>query len=103
MFPEYMTVIFTAPNITVDEANQKFEPLVSFAKNATGGAVSYTTPTYGSFIEWWNANLGSGSGAPAQVGGNAEIASRLLPRELAEECPEEIARIGFSLGGFATK
>ena len=43
VFPEYMTAMFTAPNITVDDANQKFEPLVSFATNATGGAVSYHT------------------------------------------------------------
>ena len=101
VFPEYMTAMFTAPNITVDDANQKFEPLVSFATNATGGAVSYTTPVYGSFMEWWKAN--SESGAQGQLGGNVEMASRLLPRELAKECPEKVARIGFSLGGFATK
>jgi hypothetical protein len=94
-----MTALFVAPNVTVDEANKRMHPLVSFAANATGGAVFYTTPEYGSFTEWWKAAFQSGSG---QVGGNVEIASRLLPRELAKERPEEVARIALSLG-VATK
>ena len=92
--------MFIAPNVTVDEANKKLEPLVSFARNVTGGAVLYTTPAYGGFIDWWKATFGSGE--PGQVGGNVEIASRLLPRDLAKERPEEVARIALSLG-VATK
>jgi hypothetical protein len=100
VFPEFMVAIFTAPNVTVDDANKKLEPLVSLATNATGGAVLYTTPEYGSFMEWWKATFDTG--APGQVGGNVEIASRLLPWELAKEHPEEVARIALSLG-VATK
>ena len=94
VYPEFMAAIFIAPNITVDDANKMVEPLVSFARNATGGAVLYITPAYGSFIEWWKATY---QGVPGQVGGNFEIASRLLPRELAKERPEEVARIALSL------
>ena len=100
VFPEFMMAMFIAPNVTVDDANKKLEPLVSLATNATGGAVLYTTPEYGSFIEWWNATFATG--APGQVGGNVEIASRLLPRELGKESPEEVAKIALSLG-VATK
>ena len=88
--------MFTAPNITVDDANKKFEPLVSFAMNATGGAVSYTTPEYGSFMEWWKTTFDTG--ASGVVGGSVLVASRLLPWELAKEHPEEVARIALSLG-----
>ena len=95
-----MAAMFIAPNVTVDDANKKFQPLVSIATNATGGAVLYTTSAYGNFMEWWKAFFQTG--ALAQVGGNVEVASRLLPRELAEEHPEEVARIALSLG-VATK
>ena len=96
MLPEVMGAMFIAPNVTVDDANKKFEPLVSFAMNATGGAVLYTTSAYGSFMEWWKESFRSA--ALGEVGGYVEIASRLLPRELAKERPEEVARIALSLG-----
>jgi hypothetical protein len=100
VFPESMGAMFIAPNVTVDDANKRLEPLVSIATNATGGAVLYTTSAYGSFMEWWKPY--SQLEVPGQVGGNVEIASRLLPRELAKERPEEVARIALSLG-VATK
>ena len=100
MFPEDMTAVFTAPNLAVEEANGKFEPLVSFARNVTSGAVSYDAPTYAGFIDWWKSNF---RGGPSQVGGNTEVASRLLPRTLAKERPEEIATVALALGGFAAK
>jgi hypothetical protein len=96
VLPEFMAAIFMAPNVTVDDANKRFEPLVSFATNATGGAVLYTTSAYGSFMEWLKET--SQSGGFGEVGGNVEIASRLLPRELAKERPDEVARIALSLG-----
>ena len=96
MFPEYMVAGFIAPNVTVDDANKRLEPLVRFVTNATGGAVIYTTPAYGSFVEWWRTNFQLE--APGPGGTNLEMASRLLPRELAKECPEEVARIALSLG-----
>ena len=98
--PDSMTAIFIAPNVTVDDANRRLEPLVNFATNATGDAVLYTTSAYGSFMEYWKESFQPG--ALGEVGGNAEVASRLLPRELAKERPEEVARIALSLG-VATK
>jgi len=97
VFPEFAVAQFIAPNVTVDDANMRVEPFVSFATNATGGAVLYTTSAYGSFMEWWKELSQSGALGP-RVGGNIEIASRLLPRELAKERPEEVARIALSLG-----
>ena len=99
--PAFMSAIFVAPNVTVDEANKRFESLVNFARNITGGAVLYTAPTYGSFLNWWKAS--SESGPPTPVGQNIELASRLLPRDLAKEHPEEVARIALSLGGVGAK
>ncbi|KIM38049.1 hypothetical protein M413DRAFT_13018 [Hebeloma cylindrosporum] len=95
VFPEAMMAIFVAPNVTVDEANKRFEPLVSHAMNATGGAVIYTAPAFSNFTAWWKESF---QGGPPQVGGNVEISSRLLPREMAKERPEEVARIALSLG-----
>jgi len=100
--PQSMMAIFVAPNVTVEGVNRTLGPLVSFASNATGGAVLYVAPAYESFIDWWR--VGFGSGAPGQVGSNTELASRLLPRTLAKDHPEEVARISLSLdGGMATK
>ena len=96
VFPEFMSAMLVAPNVTVDDANKKLEPLVSFAMNATGGAVLYNTSAYRSFMEWWKPY--SQLEIPGQVGGNVEMASRLLPREFAKERPEEVARIALSLG-----
>jgi len=42
--PQTMLVLFAAPNVTVKDANKTLEPLVSFATNATGGAVFYAAP-----------------------------------------------------------
>ena len=63
VFPEFMAAMFIAPNVTVDDANKKFQPLVSIATNATGGAVLYTTSAYGSFMEWWKAFFQTGASA----------------------------------------
>ena len=101
IFPEFMSATLVAPNVTVDEVNKRLEPLVNFARNVTGGAVLYTTPAYGGFIDWWKASFESG--APTPVGGNIEITSRLLPRDFAKESPEEVARIALSLGGVTAK
>ena len=60
VFPEFMVAQFIAPNVTVDDANMRVEPFVSFATNATGGAVLYTTSAYGSFMEWWKEPSQSG-------------------------------------------
>ena len=99
--PQIMSANFLAPNVTVDEANKRLEPLVSFARNVTGGAVLYITPTYASFIDWWKTSFASGP--PTPVGQNIELASRLLPKDLAKENPEEVARIALSLGGVSAK
>ena len=72
VYPEFMAALFVVPNVTVDDANKKLEPLVSFARNVTGGAVLYTTPPSGSFIDWLKATFESGTSG--QVGGNVELA-----------------------------
>jgi len=95
-----MMAILVAPNVTIEDANKTLEPLVSFATNVTGGGVQNITVAFGSFIEWWR--VGFGSGAPGQVGSNIEIASRLLPKKLAKEHPEEVARIVLSADGGAS-
>jgi len=70
---------------------------VSFARNVTGGAALYATPTYGGFIQWWK--LIFELGAPGQASGNVELASCLLTGQLAKERPEEVARIALLLDG----
>ena len=89
------SAIIVAPNISLADANATFLPFAQFVEEATGGLVYTQTIPFPSFFEF----LTTFFGGPGQVGGNDEIASRLLPRKLAETDPAKAAEIMLSING----
>jgi len=91
--------IFVAPNVSLTEANVTIQPFFDFARNATGqpDALVFTLP-FENFYTWVNMTIGPGFD---KVGGNAELASRLLSRDAAELRAEETAQLLLSLNFIA--
>ena len=88
------SAILSASNISWVDTNTTFLPFVQNVAEATGGLVQATTTPFGSFFELYQAlfaNIDGGVGFPN------EVASRLLPRSLAETDPSKAAKIMLSL------
>ena len=92
------SAILTAPNVSWADANATFLPFAQYVGDATGGLVQATTIPFPSFYEFYITFFGKSG----QVGSNAEIASRLLPRSLAETDPAKAAQIMLSIDGGAS-
>ena len=86
-----------APNISSADANATFLPFAQYVEEATGGLAQATTIPFPSFYEFYITIFSN----PGQVGSNVEIASRLLPRSLAETDPAKAAEIILSIDGGA--
>ena len=90
--------ILVAPNVSWADANATFLPFAQYVEDTnTGGSVLATTIPFPSFYEFYTTFFSK----PGQVGSNVEIASRLLPRSLAETEPEKAAEIILSIDGGA--
>jgi hypothetical protein len=87
--------ILVAPNISWADANATFLPFAQYVEDATGSSVLATTIPFPSFYEFYITFFGN----PGQVGSNVEVASRLLPRSLAETDPAKAAEIILSIDG----
>jgi len=95
-----LAFLYVAPNISLAEANATMQPFINFAANATGAAMAFQFVPYDSFHAWYTTSFTS----PGQVGNNEEMGSRLLPRDQAENNPEEVAEIMLAVdGGVAIK
>ena len=90
-----LSAIIAAPNISWADANATFLPFAQYVEDATGGSVVAATVPFPSFYEFYIAFFSG----PGQVGSNTEIASRLLPRSLAETDPAKAAEIMLSIDG----
>ena len=90
-----LSAILVAPNVSWADANETILPFAQYVEDATGGSVFATTIPFPSFYEFYTTFFG-GSG---QVGSIDEIASRLLPRSLAETDPAKAAEIILSING----
>ena len=88
------SAIIAAPNVSWADANATFLPFIQYVKEATGGPVIATTIPFPSFYQFYITFLNN-TGQVAQV----EIASRLLPRSLAETDPAKAAEIILSVDG----
>lgn len=83
--------MFLAPNVSWAETNATILPFFEFVQNATGQSdVGAFTLPFDNFHAWANILANSGM---EQVGGNIELASRLISRDAAERQPQETARL----------
>jgi FAD/FMN-containing dehydrogenase len=84
---------FMSPNVSWADTNSTILPFFDYALNVTRdpNAIATTQP-FASFYELLNPFGGSGS-VDMQIGGVVELASRLLSRDVAEQKPEETARL----------
>ncbi|KAF8800845.1 FAD-binding domain-containing protein [Phlegmacium glaucopus] len=90
------SAILAAPNISWADTNMTFLPFAQYVADATGGLLQATTIPFNSFYELYRVLFANMDG---QVGSQVEIASRLLPRILAETDPAKAAQIMLSLDG----
>jgi len=90
------SAILLAPNISGADANATFLPFAQYVAEATGGLAQSTTIPFNSFYEFYQAFYANTDG---QVGTQVELASRLLPRSLAETDPAKAAKIMLSIDG----
>ncbi|KXN83406.1 6-hydroxy-D-nicotine oxidase [Leucoagaricus sp. SymC.cos] len=89
-----LMALFVVPNVSWADANNTIQPFFDFCKNVTGNPniATFSYP-FEDFHAWLNSTFGMGVEAGSQVGGNVELASRLLSRDAAENRPEETARL----------
>jgi hypothetical protein len=93
------TSILAIPNISWADANATFLPFAQYVGDATNGSVVAKTIPFPSFYEFYLTFFNTSG----QVGTNVELASRLLPRCLAETDPAKAAEIILSLGDVGMK
>jgi hypothetical protein len=89
-----------ATNTAWVDASSTFFSFVQYVEEATGGQVELAITPYDSFYEFYMATF-----VPTDTisGSQVEIASRLLPRSLAETDPAKAAKILLSVGGVTLK
>jgi hypothetical protein len=97
VLPGAMAWFYMGLNVTQAQANQTVDPFFAFARNFTDLDIplAFTTP-YPSFYEWYKRLYSTGQ---TQVGGIAELASRLITRDTLEHNPQGIADAILSLDG----
>ena len=90
------SAVFVAPNVSLEDTNATLLPFLQYIEEATGGLVQATIVPFDSFYELYLIlvdDINAGEGTPV------EVASRLLPRTLAETDPAKAAKIMLSLDG----
>ena len=86
-----------ATDVGWPEASSTFFSFVEYADKAAGGRVKLVITPYDSFYEFYKA-------LPEEAtGSQVELASRLLPRSLAETDPAKAAKILLSVSGVTLK
>ena len=85
-----------ATNASVADTNTTLLPFVQYVDEATGGLAQLVTAPFNSFYELYLDAFANTDGAG---GYQVELASRLLPRSLAETDPAKAAKIMLSLDG----
>jgi hypothetical protein len=91
-----LAMFLVATNASLADTDATFLPFVKYVEQATGGPVQTMSIPIGSFYELYLGVLAENGGA---VGNQVELASRLLPRSLAETDPAKAAKILLSLEG----
>ena len=84
-----------APSTAWADASLTFFSFVQYVKEATDGQVQLDITPFTSFYEFF---LATAAEKERTTGKQVEMASRLLPRSLAEKDPAKVAKILLSLG-----
>jgi FAD/FMN-containing dehydrogenase len=84
-----------ALNTSWADASLAFFSFVQYVEEATGGQVQLDITPFASFYEYFLATTANNE---RTTGTQVEMASRLLPRSLAENDPAKVAEILLSLG-----
>lgn len=90
-----LVFFYVAPNISVETATATLDPFFKFTQNATSGLASISASPFDSFYSWYSSN----SETDGQVGTNVELASRLIPRDIAENDPAKVAEAMLAVQG----
>ena len=85
-----------APSTAWADASLTLFSFVQYVKEATGDRVQLDITPFASFYEFFLATTAE---KERTTGSQVEMASRLLPRSLAESDPAKVAKILLSLGG----
>jgi FAD/FMN-containing dehydrogenase len=94
-------IVLIATDASFADTNATFLPFVQYVEEATGGLAQLTMTSFISFYEFYLDVFVSTNGT---AGSQVEIASRLLPRSLADTDPAKAAKIMLSIdGGVAIK
>ena len=90
-----LQAIYIAPDVSVAQVNATLNPFLDKAKAATGDSanVVYIAGPVPSFYDWY-LGLFNKTG---QVGGNGELISRLLSRDVVEQQPDKAAKTMLSV------
>ena len=91
-----LSVLVVATKASLADTNATFNPFIHHVDEATGGLVQVSATPVSSFHELFLDGFANGEGAG---GIPANLASRLLPRSLAETDPAKAAKIMLSLDG----
>lgn len=80
---------YGAPNVSVADAAATINPFLAFAKDAIAEAdiQTFIVP-YDSFYPFYITTFGTGE----QVGTNIEVGSRLIPRDIMQSSPADVAQ-----------
>ncbi|KIK55607.1 hypothetical protein GYMLUDRAFT_47820 [Collybiopsis luxurians FD-317 M1] len=86
-----------APNTSWADANATIKPFFDFVANATSGTAIEATHPFPSFYSLYTSIFSSNTSGTDGIGLNAQIVSRLLPRELVQNEPERVAETLLSM------
>ena len=88
--------VFLSPNVTAEQTNATFLPLFEFARSQPGLSIFSGTTLFETFSQFFDTFFSS----DGQVGVPSELSSWLLPKDVVEDKPEELARELLKTRGF---
>ena len=94
---EGLQFFYVAPNVSLADANLTINPFVTSARNQIPDLEAGTVP-FDSFYSFLIALFTNGT----QVGATSEIGSRLIPRDMMENNPSQVAESMLAIDGGMT-
>ena len=96
--PEGLQFFYVAPNVALADANLTINPFVTSARSRIPD-LEVEIVLFDSFYSFFIALFTNGT----QVGDASEIGSRLIPRDMMENNPSQVAESMLAIGGMTMK